>query len=62
MDDTKALHSQLQVELLLFFLLSGATTTRPGVFMESSSIKGSNKALSYEYITVIKVCCYDLMS
>ncbi|KAI9869309.1 MAG: hypothetical protein M1813_000098 [Trichoglossum hirsutum] len=31
------------------------TTTRPGALVESSSAKGSNKALSYEHVTVMKV-------
>ncbi|KAI9763522.1 MAG: hypothetical protein M1839_006442 [Geoglossum umbratile] len=54
-DDTKALHGRLRAELPLLLLLSGATTTRPGALVESSSAKGSNKALSYEHITVMKV-------
>jgi len=54
-DDTKALHGRLRAELPLLLLLSGATTTRPGALVESSSAKGSNKALSYEHVTVMKV-------
>ena len=36
-------------------LLSSATATRPQAFVKSSSIKGLNKALLYEYITIIRV-------
>src|SRR5256885_12804133 len=56
-DDTKALHGRIRVQLSLILLLSGATSTRPGALVESGSARGSNKALLYEYITVIKV--YD---
>ena len=54
-DDTKALYGRIQVQLSLIFLLSSATSTRPGALVESSSARGSNKALSYEYVTVMKV-------
>src|SRR5439155_9709123 len=55
-DDTKALHGRIQVQLSLMLLLSGATATRPGALIESGSARGSNKALSYEHITLLKVC------
>ena len=54
-DDTKALHGRIRVQLSLILLLSGATSTRPGALVESSSARGSNKALSYEHVTVMKV-------
>ena len=54
-DDTKALHSLSGVQISLLLLLSAATATRPGALVESSSAKGSNKALSYEHISIIKV-------
>ena len=54
-DDTKALHGRIRVQLSLILLLSGATSTRPGALVESSSTRGSNKALLYKYITIIKV-------
>ena len=55
-DDTKALHGRIRVQLSLMLLLSGATATRPGALIESGSARGSNKALSYEHITLLKVC------
>src|SRR5438552_217023 len=54
-DDTKALHGQIRVQLSLILLLSGAISTRPGALVESGSTRGSNKALSYEHVTVMKV-------
>ena len=54
-DDTKALHGRIRVQLSLILLLSGATATRPGALIESSSARGSNKALSYEHVTLLKV-------
>ena len=54
-EDTKALHGQLRVEISLLLLLSAATTTRPGALVESGSAKGSNKALSYEHVSIMKV-------
>ncbi|KAJ9654854.1 hypothetical protein H2201_008928 [Coniosporium apollinis] len=54
-EDTKALHGRLRVEISLLLLLSAATTTRPGALVESGSAKGSNKALSYEHISIMKV-------
>lgn len=36
-------------------LLSGATATRPQALVESSSARGSNKALLYKHITILKV-------
>lgn len=53
-DDTKALHGQIRVQLSLMLLLSGATATRPGALIESGSARGSNKALSYKHITLLK--------
>ncbi|KAJ9641087.1 hypothetical protein H2199_005755 [Coniosporium tulheliwenetii] len=54
-EDTKALHGRLRVEISLLLLLSAATTTRPGALVESGSAKGSNKALSYEHVSIMKV-------
>jgi HD superfamily phosphodiesterase len=34
---------------------SAATATRPGAIVESASAKGSNKALSFENIELLKV-------
>ena len=45
------------MQLSLIFLLSGATSIRPGALVESGSTRGSNKALLYEHIIVIKI--YD---
>jgi hypothetical protein len=54
-DDTKALHGRIRVQLSLILLLSGATATRPGALIKSGSARGSNKALSYEHVTLLKV-------
>ncbi|KAJ9644084.1 hypothetical protein H2199_003952 [Coniosporium tulheliwenetii] len=54
-EDTKALHGRLRVEISPLLLLSAATTIRPGALVESGSAKGSNKALSYEHISIMKV-------
>jgi hypothetical protein len=54
-DDTKALHGLSRVQISLLLLLSAATATRPGALVESSSAKGSNKALSFEHVSIMKV-------
>ncbi|KAF2194835.1 hypothetical protein K469DRAFT_774795 [Zopfia rhizophila CBS 207.26] len=52
--DWKPCPGRFWVEMLIL-LLSGATATRPGALVESASAKRSNKALSYEHITVMRV-------
>ncbi|KAI9794438.1 MAG: hypothetical protein M1816_005508 [Peltula sp. TS41687] len=54
-EDTKALHGLLRVEISMLLLLKRRYTTRPGALVESSSAKGSDKALSYELISVMRV-------
>ena len=54
-DDTKALHGFIRVQISLLLLLSAATATRPGALVESASAKGSNKALSFKDIELMKV-------
>jgi hypothetical protein len=39
----------------VLYLLSAATATRPGALLESSSAKGTNKALWYEHIEILKI-------
>ena len=53
-DDTKPLHGLSRVQISLLLLLSAATATRPGALVESSSAKGSNKALSYKDVSIFK--------
>jgi hypothetical protein len=40
---------------LLLLLLSAATATRPRAIVKSASAKGSNKALSFKNIELLKV-------
>ncbi|KAF2844512.1 hypothetical protein T440DRAFT_548498 [Plenodomus tracheiphilus IPT5] len=54
-DDTKPLHGFVRVQISLLLLLSAATATRPGAIVESASAKGSNKALSFKNIELLKV-------
>jgi len=54
-DDTKPLHGFIRVQISLLLLLSAATATRPGAIVKSVSAKGSNKALSFKNIKIIKV-------
>ncbi|KAI1663563.1 DUF3435 containing protein [Pyrenophora tritici-repentis] len=54
-DDTKPLHGYIRVQISLLLLLSAATATRPGAIVESASAKGSNKALSFKNIELLKV-------
>jgi hypothetical protein len=55
MIDPKPRHGRFRVQLDTIFLLSAATGTRPQALIESSSAKGSNKALSYEHIEILRV-------
>ena len=54
-DDPKALHGLERVQFSLLLLLSAATATRPGALVESGSAKGSNKALCFEHVSLLKV-------
>lgn len=54
-DDTKPLYGFIRVQILLLLLLSAATATRPGAIVESGSAKGSNKALLFKNIKILKV-------
>ncbi|KAF2844130.1 hypothetical protein T440DRAFT_436829, partial [Plenodomus tracheiphilus IPT5] len=54
-DDTKPLHGFVRVQISLLLLLSAATATRPGAIVESASAKGSNKALLFMNIELLKV-------
>ncbi|KAL1593050.1 hypothetical protein SLS59_009375 [Nothophoma quercina] len=54
-DDTKPLHGFIRVQISLLLLLSAVTATRPGAIVESASAKGSNKALSFKNIEILKV-------
>ena len=54
-DDTKPFYSFIRVQISLLLLLSAATATRLGAIVESASAKGSNKALSFKDIEIMKV-------
>ncbi|KAF2179944.1 hypothetical protein K469DRAFT_715808 [Zopfia rhizophila CBS 207.26] len=53
--DAKPRHGRFRVQMDTILLLCGATSTRPQALIESSSAKGSNKALSYEHIDILRV-------
>ena len=53
--DTRPCHGRFRVEISLLLLLSVATATRPGALVESGSAKHSNKALSYEHVSIMRV-------
>lgn len=52
--DPKPRHGRFRVQMDII-LLCAATSTRPQALIESSSAKGSNKALSYEHIEILRV-------
>ncbi len=54
-NDLKPVHGRFRVQIALILLISGATTTRPGALVESGSCQGSNKALKYEHVRLVKV-------
>jgi hypothetical protein len=54
-DDTKPLYRYIRVQISLLLLLSAATAIRPRAIVESASAKGSNKALSFRNIKLLKV-------
>jgi hypothetical protein len=54
-DDKKPLHGFIRVQISALLLLSAATATRPGALVESASNKGSNKALCFKDVSLIKV-------
>jgi hypothetical protein len=54
-DNTKPLYGFIRVQILLLLLLSAPTATRPGAIVKSASAKGSNKALSFKNIGLLKV-------
>ncbi|PVH90143.1 hypothetical protein DM02DRAFT_621147 [Periconia macrospinosa] len=54
-DDTKPLHGFIKAQISLLLLLSAATATCPGALVESASNKGSNKALWFKDIELMKV-------
>ncbi|KAL5405073.1 hypothetical protein PMIN06_010286 [Paraphaeosphaeria minitans] len=54
-DDKKPLHGFIRVQISALLLLSAATATRPGALVESASDKGSNKALCFKDVSLMKV-------
>lgn len=54
-DDTRSQHGFIRVQITLLLLLSAATATRPGAIVESASAQGSNKALSFKDVELMKV-------
>lgn len=54
-DDTKILHGIIRAQIALLLLLGAATATRPGALVESASNKGSNKALWFKDVDLMKV-------
>ena len=54
-DDVTPQHGFIRVQIALLLLLSAATATRPGAIVESASAKGSNRALSFKDVELMKV-------
>ncbi|OAL56175.1 hypothetical protein IQ07DRAFT_639770 [Pyrenochaeta sp. DS3sAY3a] len=54
-DDTKPLHGFIRIQISLLLLLSAATGTRPGALVESASNRGTNKALCFKDVQLMKV-------
>ena len=54
-DDVKPLHGLVRVQISVLLLLSAVTATRPGALVESASNKGSNKAIWYKDVELMKV-------
>lgn len=54
-EDTRALHGVVRVQIWTLHLLSAATANRPGALVESSSAKGTNKALWFEHVDILKI-------
>jgi len=52
--DQKPRHGRFRVEMSLMMLLSAATGTRPGAVVESASAKGTNKAILYDHVTIVR--------
>lgn len=52
---SRLFHGFMRVQISLLYLLSGATATRPGALVESSSAKGTNKGLWFEHIEILKI-------
>jgi hypothetical protein len=56
-DDMKPLAGFIRIQISLLLLLSAPTATRPGALVESASNKGSNKALCFKDVELMKVRC-----
>ncbi|KAL5371230.1 hypothetical protein DPSP01_014407 [Paraphaeosphaeria sporulosa] len=54
-DDEKPLHGFIRMQISALLLLSAATATRPGALVESASDKGSNNALCFKDVSLMKV-------
>ena len=53
--DLKPYYSQFQIEIFLILLLSAIIAIKLGALVKSSSARGSNKALLYRNIIIIRV-------
>ena len=53
-EDARFLPGLVRTQISTLYLLSAATATRPGALVESSSAKGTNKALWYEHVEILK--------
>ena len=54
-EDERRLHGLTRVQIWTLHLLSAATVSRPGALVESASAKGSNKALWFEHVYILKI-------
>lgn len=54
-EDPRPLHGLVLVTNWTLRLVSAATSCRPGALVESASAKGTNKALWFEHVEILKV-------
>ncbi|KIW87203.1 uncharacterized protein Z519_12105 [Cladophialophora bantiana CBS 173.52] len=54
-EDRRPLHGLIRVEIWALQLLSGATACRPGALVVSGSAKGTNKAVWFEHVEILKI-------
>ncbi|RYN70824.1 hypothetical protein AA0117_g10090 [Alternaria alternata] len=54
-DDSRPLLGFFRIQVSLLLLLCAVTASRPGAIVEGASAKGSNKALLFKHIELIKV-------
>jgi hypothetical protein len=54
-EDPRPVHGLVRVQVWTLHLLSAATSSRPGALVESGSAKGTNKALWFQHVEILKI-------